>query len=149
MIVRSTTTVLIPVEADLQSRVFDETVGGYFGERFIAANEKTQELVRDRDTHQRSPGFQGRIKRAQSDLMSRLMDSQDRARERQEVIQETRDKDDEAELAQHLGPGYQFDSFLRYETASQRQLYRALAELERIQLLRREGSSVSQRRLDA
>jgi hypothetical protein len=74
------------------------------------------------------------MKRARSKLLRRLEECEDISRALDDQNKDIRYQDRDAGYAQHLVPddGSMAD-FLRYETTNQRQLYRALAELERLQ----------------
>jgi hypothetical protein len=129
------------VEAALQMRILEEPYYLHEGERFVAANEEAQELVRAGESCQCPTGLTIQMKKARSRLLCQLDEcelSSQRSNDRiEEILRETQ----RARYAQHLAPC----NLLRYETTNQRQLYSALHELERLQALRR-GDDVAPKR---
>jgi len=90
------------------------------------------------------------MKRAQSKLLRRLKECEDTFWNLDYQEKEIERRDTDAQYAQHLVCLHpSMANFLRYETTNQRQLYRALAELERLQSLRRENPVAPGRGLDA
>jgi hypothetical protein len=135
------------VEADLQELVLHKLFFEQDKESFIAANKEALELVRSGESSQCSPGLKIQMKRSRSKLLRQLEECEDRAHAWDNNLEDVRRKNREAAYLQHLALPESMDTFLRYETANQRQLYRALEELEHLQYLRRGGSVAPTRRL--
>jgi len=132
------------VEADLQELIVKELFIEYWKERFIAANEKA------REASQCSSGLKMPKKRARTKLLHRLEECENVLRNQDYQKKDVERRDTDAQYAQHLvclDPS--LANFLRYETTNQRQLYRALAELERLQSLRCENNVAPRRSLGA
>jgi len=69
-----------------------------------------------------------------AELLRRLKEFEDALRYLDDQEEEIERRDTDAQFAQHLVcPHPSMANFLRYETTNQRQLYRALAELDRLQ----------------
>jgi hypothetical protein len=135
------------VEADLQGLVLEKLFLDDCREKFVAANKKALELVRSEESSQCSPELKIQMKRARSKLLRKLEECEDQALARDRRLNNIQQENRKARFEQHLALPGSMDTFLRYETANQRQLYRALEELERIQLSRRGDLVAPTRRL--
>ena len=115
-----------------------------YKEAFVAANKKALELLRSEESSQCSPDLKIQMKRARSKLLRELDKCEDLALTYDRKLENIQGEDRRARFEQHLALRGSMGTFLRYGTTNQRQLYRALKELERIQLLRR-GDRVAPR----
>jgi hypothetical protein len=102
-------------------------------DNFVLANQKARDLAIQPDDGSNLDRHQA-VKKARLALRRRLHALEERCMENAEHADDFESRRHEPYYAQHLLPDFTFlDNLLRYQGAVERQLYRAFAELERLQ----------------